>query len=300
MKRVILIGFLIFLIGSMTGCSAFDARLAAGTAVASGEDIDASTSDEDSNEPTEIVIAAASPTNTLNAAQISTAIQQTVEAIQTLTPEDSSPADEAATNTPTVESTATLDNAKFTALAQTLTQIANSSLTPTPEPATSTPETTPEVGDTDGDSSPSATPDPCNAFRFLADVTYPDGASVNPSTSFYKSWQVKNTGSCTWSGAYSLVYASGFQLGGTSPLTLGSGTAVVSGQNVTLTIQLFTPPQPGTYTSSWLLQDGDGHKFGGGPNGDQPLTVNIVVPGVQSPVFTSPASTAPPFFTPTP
>jgi len=141
---------------------------------------------------------------------------------------------------------------------------------------------------------------PCLALRFVADVTYPPGTEVNPSTTFFKSWYVQNVGTCTWTSNYALVYESGFQLGGKSPLPLGAGVSVAPNQYITLTIQLWTPPQSGTYTSGWLLQDQDGNTFGAGPNQNEPLLVRVVVPGQSPPEFTNPASTSPPFYTSTP
>ncbi|MEJ2759914.1 MAG: NBR1-Ig-like domain-containing protein, partial [Anaerolineales bacterium] len=158
---------------------------------------------------------------------------------------------------------------------------------------------TPQFSNTPNPSA-SAMPVPCLSFRFVAHVTYALGATVPPSSVFYKSWQVQNTGTCTWNGEYALVYDGGFQLGGASPLPLGSGVSVAPGQFVTLTIQLWSNPQPGTYSGTWLLQDADGNTFGSGPNQDIPLEVRIFVPGDPTPEFTSPASTAPPFYTVTP
>jgi len=225
---------------------------------------------------------------------IGTAIQQTVDARNTMT------AAAQVTQTPTVEVTLTVPAQQLTDLAQTLTAIVVSStptvdqipsMTPTPS-ATYTPSPTPT------NFTPEPTEAPCNALRFVSHVTYPPGSIVQPDTAFYKSWYVQNIGSCTWTPSYALIYHSGFQLGGRSPLYLNG--YIHPDEFVVLSIQLYSNPQPGTYEGYWWLQDGQGNLFGGGDNRDEPLYVKIIVPGQPQPVFTSPAVTSPPFYTSTP
>jgi hypothetical protein len=225
---------------------------------------------------------------------IGTAIQQTVDARNTMT------AAAQVTKTFTLDATLTVPIQQLTDLAQTLTAIVVSStptinqtpsITPTPS-ATFTPSPTPT------NFTPAPTQAPCNALRFVSHVTYPPGSIVQPDTAFYKSWYVQNIGSCTWTPSYALIYHSGFQLGGRSPLFLNG--YIQPGEFVVLSIQLYSNPQPGTYEGNWWLQDGQGNPFGGGYNRDEPLFVKIIVPGQPQPVFTSPAVTSPPFYTSTP
>lgn len=318
--KLILVALIVLMyLGLLTGCGAVEQRLADGTAVAAGNPVggpfgDGGAADgsgggadeQPTEDPLDSILddldgsgGGDEPTNTIDPAALGTSIVQTVNAINSLTPEAS------ATETlePTVEQddvegpTATITGAQFTALAQTLTAIANATETPqiTNTPSGDAVKTTQPSGET-----PEVTAAPCNAFRFVAHVSYPPNSTVAASSAFFKSWQIQNTGSCTWSGDYALLYHSGFQLGGTSPLRLGTGVVVHPGQYVTVTIQLFTPPQPGTYDSQWWMQDANGNTFGGGENRNVPLSAVVVVPGVPNPVFTSPASTAPPFYTNTP
>lgn len=232
---------------------------------------------------------------------IGTAIQQTVDARNTMTA--AAQATAAATQqtpTNTVDVTLTVPAQQLTSLAQTLTAIVVSStptidqtpsMTPTPS-VTYTPSPTPT------NFTPMPTEAPCNAFRFVAHVSYPPGSIVQPDTGFFKQWSVQNIGSCTWTPSYSLVYHSGFQLGGQSPRYLGG--YFQPGEFVQLGIQLYSNPQPGTYQGNWLLQDAQGNTFGSGLNHDEPLYVEIIVPGQQQPYTTSPAVTPPPFYTSTP
>lgn len=244
------------------------------------------------------------PVPSVDTDALATSIQASLEALATATPTLAETLEQPIRPTMTEaadadDNTPTATNAvQFTALAQTLAAIETGTATPTNTVAPTVTDT-PAVSNTPNPSA-SPTPVPCLAFRFVAHVTYTPGAQVPPSSTFFKSWQVQNTGTCTWNGEYALVYDGGFQLGGASPLPLGSGVSVAPGQYVTLTIQLWSNPQPGTYSGTWLLQDDDGNKFGGGANQDVPLEVRIVVPGDPTPEFTSPASTAPPFYTSTP
>jgi hypothetical protein len=234
---------------------------------------------------------------------IGTAIQQTVDTRNTMTAVvqiTETPASNPQSMTDTVKATLTVPAQQLTELAQTLTAIVVSStptidqlptIAPTPT-ATYTPSPEPT------DFTPEPTEAPCNAFRFVSHVTFPPGSIVQPDTGFYKSWYVQNTGSCTWTPSYSLVYHSGFQLGGRSPLNLNG--YIQPGEFAVLSIQLYSNPQPNTYEGRWWLLDPQGHSFGGGANRDEPLLVNIIVPGQPQPVFTSPVVTSPPFYTSTP
>jgi len=293
------IGLLVILAVLLVGCGPIGQRLADGTAVASGRQIGFSLGEEPGDgaggggeSPAQLT--ADSWKSTLQAS-LDALLSQTPNILSTSTPTPQPEITEVKGESDTLP---TVDAVKLTALSQDLTAIAIGTSTPTLTPSPTATATLPATETSQV--TPSATEVPCLALRFVADVTYPPGTEVNPSTMFYKSWQVQNVGTCTWNGNYALVYDSGFQLGGKSPLLLGSGVSVKPGQYVTLTIQLWTPPQSGTYTSSWLLQDPDGNTFGGGVNRNEPLLVRVVVPGESPPVFTNPVSTAPPFYTSTP
>ena len=49
----------------------------------------------------------------------------------------------------------------------------------------------------------------CDRAEFLGDITIPDGSILTPIFEFIKSWRVKNTGGCTWTNNYHLIYARG-------------------------------------------------------------------------------------------
>jgi hypothetical protein len=292
-KIPIFFGVILVLVLILSGCGPIEQRLQAGTQAAAENG-----SGGGDFVPQDGSGGGVGDQATVDVNALATSIQASLESLAELTPSATKtvvPERPTMTQEASVDeedATATVPDAQFTALAETLAAIETGTLTPTNT-------TAPTVTMTQA-ASPEPTEVPCLGFRFVAHVTYPPGSVVNASTSFYKSWQVQNTGTCTWNGEYALVYDSGFQLGGQSPLPLGSGVAVAPGQYVTLTIRLWSNPQPGTYTGEWLLQDDDGNAFGGGPELDEALIVHIVVPGEMTPEFTSPASTAPPFYTSTP
>ncbi len=119
-------------------------------------------------------------------------------------------------------------NAIFTQAALTvqaqLNQTATPSLfnTPTlppPQPTNTavTLPTLPPVTNT-----PVASPTPlCDLGQFVRDVTIPDGTSFTPGATFTKTWRIRNSGTCNWSG-YSLVFDSGDAMNGTSPIAIGT------------------------------------------------------------------------------
>jgi hypothetical protein len=139
--------------------------------------------------------------------------------------------------------------------------------TPTATPTdTPTPTKTPKPTKT---STPTATPTPpVPAARFVTDVTIPDGTVMNPGQSFTKTWRVENSGIVPWGEGTQLVFASGAQMGGTSPISVGD---VAPGETVDISADMVAPTEPGTYTGRWRLQAADGTAM-------MTLSVNIELP----------------------
>ena len=101
--------------------------------------------------------------------------------------------------------------AKLTEIAAQFTQTplsetATVSATPMVLPATETPTPTATSVPT---STP--TPEPCDLAAFVADITIQDGATLSPGNEFTKTWRLKNTGVCTWTTDYALVFIDGDQ-----------------------------------------------------------------------------------------
>ncbi len=165
-------------------------------------------------------------------------------------------------------------NAVQTSVVQTIvadaTRTAEALPSNTPEPTlapieTFTPE--PTVPPT-----PAGTPtlSTCDDAAFVADVSVPDGTQLTPGQEFIKTWKVRNTGSCTWTTGYVLVWSYG------DNRMNGQSTAlpndVPPGTEVDISINLQAPTTPGTYNGYWILRNNNGFTFG------QRLSVIIVVP----------------------
>jgi hypothetical protein len=107
-----------------------------------------------------------------------------------------------------------------------------------------------------------------DGMKFVADITYGDNNMknppfVNPGEAFVKTWRVQNTGNCTWTPNYRLVYAYGnvtaAQMGG-QPINIPGNVA--SGQTIDLSVTLTAPTDPLTYQGFWQVQNDKGNLFG--------------------------------------
>ena len=115
----------------------------------------------------------------------------------------------------------------------------------------------------------------CNSAVFVQDVTIPDGSKLAPGEVFTKTWRLKNSGTCTWNTAYTLVFSSGNVMSGASPTKLAAN--VKPGETVDISIALTAPSQSGSYRGYWLLRSDAGFMFGVGSVAPAPFFVDIVV-----------------------
>jgi hypothetical protein len=114
----------------------------------------------------------------------------------------------------------------------------------------------------------------------LISTTIPDGSTFLPGYYFTKSWRLQNTGSCTWTTGYALVFLSGSQMGGQAVYNFTS--SIASEQSVDLSISLQTPASPGTFTGLWMLRNASGKLFGIGVNSSQAFGVTVKVNAPES------------------
>jgi len=96
--------------------------------------------------------------------------------------------------------------------------------------------------------------------RFVKDVTFPDGTIVQPGTSFYKIWRVRNEGPTDWPLGCSLVTDGGDEL--CSPEAKVNVPPVEAGQETDIVVQLLAPQRNGRLVSYFRLQTADGVNFG--------------------------------------
>lgn len=117
----------------------------------------------------------------------------------------------------------------------------------------------------------------CDAASFVSDVTYPDGSNVPLGGTFTKIWRLKNTGTCTWTTSYALVFVSGERMG--APTAVALPTNVGPGQTIDLSVNLTAPGQSGHYTGFWKLRNASNVLFGIGSQADRNFYVDINVTG---------------------
>ncbi len=142
-------------------------------------------------------------------------------------------------------------------------------LTPLPPlTATNTPLTAPP---------PTILPSSCDKASFVADVTVPDGTIFSPGAAFTKTWRLKNSGGCTWTTAYKLMFYSGAQM--SAPTSVNIPRNVFAGETVDLTINLAAPASIGQYRGFWILSNANGTLFGIGTDATKPIWVEINVAG---------------------
>ncbi len=109
------------------------------------------------------------------------------------------------------------------------------------------------------------------------------GSSFKPDTSFTKTWRLRNSGTCTWTKNYSLVWVSGDDLDG--PATQSLTRDVRPGDTLDLAVELKAPGAVGEYQGDWKLVNATGARFGLGSNGDQPFVVRIKVSNLNKVVY---------------
>ena len=110
-----------------------------------------------------------------------------------------------------------------------------------------------------------------NAMSFISDVSISDGTQFKPGTLFTKTWRVKNTGTCTWTTDYSIVFTAGDHLNGQ---TTRMPKNVQPGDTVDISVNMAAPNANGSYNGYWQLRSQYGYNFG------QTLWLKIKVDGV--------------------
>lgn len=123
---------------------------------------------------------------------------------------------------------------------------------------------------------------PCLLANLISE-TIPDGQIMQPGQSFWKTWRLKNNGSCTWNLAYRLVYWDDNLMDGKLEYPLGE--IVNPGEEADITILLNAPTTNGNHKSSWKLLSDTGVYFGVGQY-DQAFYAQINVNDSTSPDYT--------------
>jgi uncharacterized protein YkwD len=148
--------------------------------------------------------------------------------------------------------------------------------TPTPEAGLSpTPEASPTAVPT-GEAQPTPAQPACTDLAaFYGDVSIPDGTFFRAGERFTKTWRFRNNGDCTWTPAYSIVFASGEMMN--APLSNPFPGPVAPGEQVDISIEMEAPGRGGAHTGSWEFANPSGQRFGAGVAGGIPFWVTISV-----------------------
>jgi hypothetical protein len=188
-----------------------------------------------------------------------------------------------AVNEINLESTvsARLTQIAFDALVAQMTQQAL--VSPTPLPTNTPMPTNTLVLPTATAVPPTATaiPVPCHAAAFIEDMTIKDGTSLTAGDPFVKTWRIKNTGTCSWTKDYRIVFSSGNAMN--APASVAFPSNVNPGSTVDLSVPMNAPGNTGDYTGNWMLKATNGTVFGVGAGGNVALTVVIKVVQVPNP-----------------
>ena len=110
---------------------------------------------------------------------------------------------------------------------------------------------------------------PCvNGMRFVADLNLDDNnmqspPPMSPGQPFSKGWRIQNSGTCSWTTAYRLVFVSG----NTPAASMGGQPAAVQafiqpGQQYDIFVNLVAPLAPGVYQGIWQMVDAQNQPFG--------------------------------------
>jgi polar amino acid transport system substrate-binding protein len=129
-----------------------------------------------------------------------------------------------------------------------------------------------------------AKPPACiDGAQWVADLSYDDQNMTNPpimqpGQPFTKGWRMMNTGTCSWTTSYKLVYSHGnvpaAQMGG-QPIAVTR--EVKPGETFDFYVNLIAPTTPGTYQAFWTMQNDKNVPFG------ETVWVGITVPGGPTP-----------------
>ncbi len=95
--------------------------------------------------------------------------------------------------------------------------------------------------------------------EFWADITIPDGTDFDPGTGFSKVWQLRNSGTNTWTPEYGLAFFSGEQM--SAPAEVPLSVNVAPGATVEVSVDMVAPQTGGTNTGFWKMRNPAGEFF---------------------------------------
>ena len=120
-----------------------------------------------------------------------------------------------------------------------------------------TPTSTPTAEFTSTPEPPRPTNEPncTNSASFVTDVTIPDNTRMAGGTTFIKTWQILNTGTCIWASDYSLTYYSDERMSAPEAVPLA---ITYPGQTLDVSILLTAPNSLGTHRGNFVVRNPEG------------------------------------------
>lgn len=175
----------------------------------------------------------------------------------------------------------TADLAEIVAATQTAIAVSQAVATPSPTIDAFVPTPTILIGattpNTPGATLPVGTSPTCMNKAVFISETIPDNSPFLPGQPFVKTWTLQNSGTCTWTPEYALVFLRGEQMNGTSPSPIGQ--TVPPGGTIQIFLPQSAPNSPGEYQGFWMLQDINGNQFALGDDAKTPVWIKIIVSG---------------------
>lgn len=120
---------------------------------------------------------------------------------------------------------------------------------PTVPPSEAAPTVSPTVS-----AAPTQAAGTCtDSAAFVADVTVPDNTRMDPGEAFTKTWRIRNTGDCTWTSGYTLVFKTGEPMGAPASSPLERETT--PGGELDLSVNLTAPSQAAAFRADFEIHD---------------------------------------------
>jgi len=104
----------------------------------------------------------------------------------------------------------------------------------------------------------------CNDAQFVGE-TLPDGSVVKAGKDFTKTWEIKNTGTCTWDEGYVFAFLasnSSSEIKGYDIVINKKDEYTKPGSSQSFVIKLVAPSAAGEYKGYWKMRDDQGTPFG--------------------------------------